>query len=72
MEYYAYRRWFNQMFSLSFNGKFCGLGRLVDFGLFDLFKHKLNKLLNRSRLSRPLGDIIVMRIHGYTVKLYNR
>lgn len=66
----AYRRWFNQMFSLSLDGKFVGLGRLGS-SLF-LFVHKLAKLLNRPATMRPLDEVITFRVGGHTVKFYNR
>lgn len=68
----TYRRWFNKFFSLSYNGKFVGLLRLVERGIFDLFVYKLTKLLRDDKHRRPLGDIICMRIRGVNIKLYSR
>lgn len=65
----AYRKWFNKMFKLSYDGKFCGLLRLGD--KLDVFINRLSRLLHRSRISKPLGDIIQFRIRGHIVKLYN-
>lgn len=64
----AFRRWFNRMFSLSLNGKFKGLGRLKDW---KRFAYRLYKELN-GYYRRPSSDVIVMRISGQTIKLYNR
>lgn len=64
----AFRRWFNQRFSLSLNGKFAGLMRLKNW---QLFAYRLYKELN-GRYRRPSLDVIVMRIAGQTIKLYNR
>lgn len=66
----AYRKWFNQLFSLSLNGKFAGLLRLGKY--LDQFINKLGKILNRSSHALPLGDIITFKVHGMTIKLYNR
>lgn len=66
----VYRRWFNQLFSLSFDGKFIGLLRLGD--LLEQFINKLGKMLNRGSHTKPLGDIIVFHLRGHVVKLYNR
>lgn len=67
----SYRKWFNQMFSLSFDGKFCGLLRLGD--MLDSFINKLGKILNPvSCRTAPLGDVIVLRLRGHVVKLYSR
>lgn len=64
----AFRRWFNRMFSLSLNGKFKGLGRLKDW---KRFAYRLYKELN-GYYRRPSFDVIVMRVSGQTIKLYNR
>lgn len=72
----SYRRCFNQMFSLSFDGKFKGLSTLRNMSqkLFDLFVHKLSKILRADAdpRKRPASDIIVFRLSGHTVKLYQR
>lgn len=70
----SYRRWFNKHFSLSYNGKFCGLLRLREKGVFELFVHKLASLLRRFENKRhcSLGDIITMKVKGTAVKLYLR
>lgn len=65
----AYRKWFNRMFKLSFKGKFCGLLRLGD--RLGSFVNRLARLLQRSRRSRPLGDVITFKLRGDVVKLYN-
>lgn len=65
----SYRRWFNRMFKLSFGGKFCGLLRLGK--RLPLFINRLARILNRSRMSRPLGDVIEFKLNGVQVKLYN-
>lgn len=71
----VYRRWFNQMFSLSFDGKFKGLSTLVRLYGEKFVEHlayRLYKLLNCSRRHAPVGDIIVIRLSGHVIKLYNR
>lgn len=64
----SFRRWFNRMFSLSLNGKFKGLGRLKDW---KRLAYRLYKELN-GYYRRPSSDVIVMRVSGQTIKLYNR
>lgn len=64
----AFRRWFNRLFSLSLNGKFKGLGCLKDW---KRFAYRLYKKLN-GYYRRPSSDLIVMRVSGQTIKLYNR
>ena len=66
----AFRKWFNKNFSLSYCGKFCGLRRLGD--KLNLFVHKLEKVLSRSKCQAPLGDVISMSINGCKIKLYFR
>ena len=66
--YEAFRLWFNRMFSLSLNGKFKGIGNLKDW---KRFAYRLYKELNGYYL-RPSSDVIVMRVSGQTIKLYNR
>lgn len=72
-----YRRWFNQLFSLSFDGKFKGLSiivRLYGERFFEHFVYKLHKILNRPAgyRARLDSDVIVFRLSGHIVKLYNR
>lgn len=74
-EFNTYRRWFNQMFSLSFDGKFKGLSTLVRLYGEKFVEHlayKLYKLLNCSRRHAPVPEIIVMKLAGHSIKLYNR
>lgn len=66
--YDAFRLWFNRMFSLSLNGKFCGIGRLHDW---KRFAYRLYKLLN-GYYRKPVSDVIVIRMSGQIIKLYNR
>ena len=67
-----FRRWFNQRFSLSMNGKFFGLLRLSERGIdWKRFQYKLYKLLN-GYYRKPTDDIISIRMHGVSLKLYNR
>lgn len=66
--YEAFRLWFNRMFSLSLNGKFVGLGRLLDW---KRFAYRLYKELN-GYYRRPSSDVICMRLHGQIIKFYNR
>lgn len=67
-DFYAFRRWFNKMFSLSLNGKFVGLLRLKDW---KRFAYRLYKELN-GYYCRPSRDVIFMRVAGQSIKLYNR
>ena len=67
-DFFAFRKWFNSMFSLSLNGKFCGLLRLRDW---KRFAYRLYKLLN-GYFRKPTPDIICMRLSGQVIKLYNR
>lgn len=67
-DFNAFRRWFNQRFSLSLNGKFAGLMRLKNW---KLFAYRLYKEMN-GRFRRPTLDVIVMHISGQSIKLYNR
>lgn len=67
-----FKIWFNRNFSLSLNGKYAGLDRVVNL---PLFKYKLNKVLNstsRYGSRRKLEDIITMRVSGQICKLYYR
>lgn len=65
----SYRKWFNKFFKLSFKGKFCGLLRLGS--LLPTFINRLGRMLHRSRVARPLGEVITFKLHGNVVKLYN-
>ena len=67
-DFIAFRKWFNKMFSLSLNGKFFGLLRLKDW---KRFAYRLYKELN-GYYRRPSSDVIVMRVSGQLIKLYNR
>lgn len=67
-----FKTWFNANFSLSLNGKWAGLDRVSNL---ELFKHKLNKVLNstsRYGSLRKMQDVITMRVSGQTCKLYYR
>lgn len=66
-----FKTWFNKNYSLSYNGKFCGLDRISNL---PLFRHKLERLLVRSQSRRraPLGDVISMSINHNSIKLYVR
>ena len=66
--YLAFRAWFNRMFSLSLNGKFCGLGRLKNW---QLFAYRLYKILN-GYYRKPASDVICITLHSERIKLYNR
>lgn len=69
-----FRRWFNARFSLSLNGKFAGLSRLLtDERLFEAFKARLCKVLN-SYASGYLchSQVISFKFHSQSVKLYDR
>ena len=67
-DFIAFRKWFNKIFSLSLNGKFSGLLRLKDW---KRFAYRLYKELN-GYYCRPSSDVIVMRVSGQLIKLYNR
>lgn len=71
----TFRRWFNQQFSLSFDGKFRGLGTLrVQFGdrFIINFIARIRKLMSRSPRMRPLDDIISFVCLSHRIKLYAR
>ena len=67
-DFIAFRKCFNKMFSLSLNGKFSVLLRLKDW---KRFAYRLYKELN-GYYCRPSSDVIVMRVSGQLIKLYNR
>lgn len=71
-----FRKWFNQMFSLSFDGKFKGLSTLRNlFGsrFIEHLQYKLSKALNHSSRGYLMHtEVISMRLSGHTIKLYNR
>lgn len=69
-----FRCWFNSNFSMSFNGKYKSLSWLVSQSqrLYDLFLRAFARIMNRSKHSKPLGDIICFRVSGNIVKLYSR
>lgn len=72
----SYRKWFNQLFKLSFDGKFKGLSfiRNLSHKMMDLFVHKLSKLLrhNDNKMQKSLGDVVTFRLSGHIVKLYSK
>lgn len=62
---------FNRFFSLSVDGKFFGLDAFGEH-FAALLLHKLNRMLfNGSSHSKPLDDIICMRVCSHNVKIYN-
>lgn len=67
----AFRKWFNQMFSLSLDGKFKGLCSLALVMDFNRFAYRLYKILN-GYYRKPASEVIVIRLSGHVVKLYNR
>lgn len=75
-EYFSFRRWFNQRFSLSFDGKFKGLSTLVRLYGMRFVEHifiKLSRMYRVKYHSRIMfSDIVVLKIQGHTLKLYNR
>lgn len=76
-DFNSYRRWFNQLFSLSFDGKFKGLSTLLNtYGqrFLEHFVYKLHKILSRPAgyRSRLDCDVITFRLSGHIIKLYNR
>ena len=70
-DFIAFRKWFNRMFSLSFDGKFKGLCTLSMFVDFYRFAYRLYKILNGYYL-KPVSDVICIRLSGHVIKLYNR
>lgn len=75
MSFEDFRKWFNQRFSLSFDGKFVGLKRatLERYDVLCMFMAKLVKVLNYSidgYLSRV--KVLSFRLKGHTIKLYDR
>lgn len=75
-EFNSFRRWFNQQFSLSFDGKFKGLStllRLYGARFVEHLHYRLFKLLyRRSSHSCPVSDVICISLAGHIIKLYNR
>lgn len=75
-DFNEFRKWFNQMFSLSFNGKFKGLSTLRDLYGMSFIEHlhyKLYKMMYRvCRYTRFNNEVILLRLGGNTIKLYNR
>lgn len=76
MVFNEFRKWFNQMFSLSFDGKFKGLSTLRNlFGarFIEHLQYKLQKAMKHI-VSGYLSccDVITLRLSGHTIKLYNR
>lgn len=75
-DFYAFRKRFNQWFSLSFDGKFKSLGYLLEtYGIYfvEHFIVKFNRIVeHRLKTSRPLGDIITFKLSSHIVKLYYR
>lgn len=68
----SFKTQFNRDFSLSYGGKFIGLDTLPNRALFE---HKFKKIVTlrlHDRKRKPLGDVIVFRCSGKTVKLYYR
>lgn len=73
VDFFVYRKWFNRRFSLSFGGKFFGLGRLLELGIFELFVYKLHKMLERpKRFGRWRNSVLLLTIKGVSIKLYPR
>ena len=70
-DFNAFRKWFNRMFSLSLDGKFKGLCSLALVMDFDRFAYRLYKILN-GYYRKPSADVIVIRLSGHVVKLFNR
>ena len=75
----SYRRWFNGLFSLSFDGKFKGLSTLLSvYGcrFVELLSYKLYKSMNprtsHSHTMALFADVLCFHIQGHTIKLYSR
>lgn len=64
-----FRKWFNQRFKLSLDGKFKGLSTLSLVLDWKRFAYCLFKLEN-GYYRKPVSDIITMRLSGHTIKLY--
>ena len=77
MKYFSFtnydelRRWFNKNFSLSLDGKFKGLSTAASVLNLDNLLYKLYKVLS-GRYRKPVGDVLVFRVSGHSVKLYAR
>lgn len=71
-----FRRWFNQLFSLSFDGKFKGLSTLRNlYGarFIEHLQYKLQKAMRHNVDGYLMhSEVLCMRISGHTIKLYNR
>lgn len=72
----SYRKWFNQLFSLSFDGKFKGLSTLLNlygWRFIEHLKFKLEKAMKHQVCGYlRYTETITLRISGHTLKLYNR
>lgn len=75
----AYRRWFNALYGLSFDGKFKGLSTLLSvygFRLVELLSYKLYKSMyprsSHSRTTALFDDVLQFRVCGHKIKLYPR
>lgn len=75
-EFNEFRKRFNQMFSLSFDGKFKGLSTLLHLYGWRFIEHlrlKLKKAMHHSACGYlRYCEVITLRISGHTLKLYNR
>ena len=71
-DFNEFREFFNRWFSLSINGKFFGLLRLAEYGIdWQRFAYRLYKILN-GYFRKLYRDVISMKFHGVTIKLYSR
>ena len=70
-----FRKWFNQMFSLSFDGKFKGLSTLCNLYGARFVEHLKCKLLKAMKHNASgylrYASVLCLRISGHTNKLYS-
>ena len=74
LDFDALRRWFNQSFKLTVNGKYKGLSTLkclLGDLQFSRFIYKLEKLLRgRGRYLVPMDTRSVLRVSNFRIILY--
>lgn len=75
----SYRRWFNALYGLSFDGKFKGLSTLLStYGsrFVELLSYKLYKSMyprsSHARTTALFDSVLVFHVNGHIVKLYPR
>lgn len=67
LSYEDFRKWFNQNFKLSLDGKFKGLGRVLELMTAYQFEGFISRL---ARAFQKGTDVFVLHLCGHTFKLY--